>query len=356
MIFKKKTYVIAEIGVNHNGSLKLAKKLVDKALKCKVDAVKFQTFIPELLVSKKSRLATYQKKNTNFKSQFDLLNKYKLTKSDFKILRDYCYKKKIDFISTPFDENSLNYLVKNLKVKTIKISSGDIDNLPFLYECGRICKSIILSTGMSNIHKIKLALASIYLGKFNKKISEQIIKKTAKNSIKLKSLKNFIKILHCTTEYPCPSKYINLKAIQSIKKEFKLPTGFSDHSNNIYTSIASVAFGAEIIEKHFTLNKNLQGPDHKASVNPSELNEMVKGIRIIEESLGDGIKKIEKIEQKNILVAKKSLYIKKNIKIGEKIELEIKRPFKGEEPVKYWKYQGTIAKKKYKIDTPYKND
>jgi len=327
-----KTLIIAEAGVNHNGSVKIAKKLIDAARNCGADAVKFQTFIAEKLVIVNAQKAAYQKETTNTdETQFQMIKKLELSFKAHKELIDYCSKNGVIFFSSPFDLKSIDLLVE-LGLETIKIPSGEITNLPYLKKIGKLKKSIIISTGMADLGEIEDALDIL----------------TSSGTEKDK-----ITVLHCNTEYPTPYKDVNLNAMITIKKAFGVRVGYSDHTLGIEVPIAAVALGAEVIEKHFTLDKNMEGPDHKASLEPNELKAMVNGIRKIEKALGDGIKKPSKSEQKNINVVRKSIAAIKPIKKGEKFNEEnigVKRPGIGISPMKWYEVIGKTAKKDFEID------
>jgi N,N'-diacetyllegionaminate synthase len=328
----KKTIIIAEAGVNHNGKLEIAKKLIDVAASAGADYIKFQTFKTENLVTKTASKAVYQINNSkSSESQYEMLKKLELDDEKHKELIQYCNKKSIKFLSTAFDTDSLNYLISK-KISLIKIPSGEITNYPYLKYAAQFNKKIILSTGMSTIYDIKDALS--------------ILKK---NGTEMKN----ITLLHCTTEYPAPFEEVNLRAITSLKKRFGLDVGYSDHTSGIEISIAAVAIGACIIEKHFTLNRNMIGPDHKASITPKELQNMIAGIRKVEKSLGDGVKKVTKSEKKNIPIARKSIVAKVDIKKGEKFtekNLCTKRPGNGISPMRFNEVIGKIAYKNFNQD------
>lgn len=293
---KQPCFIIAEAGVNHNGDVKLAKKLIDAAKIAGADVVKFQTWITEEIVIKSTRQADYQAKNTGIReSQFDMLKKLELTKNDFKELKDYADKKGIIFLSTPDEEKSADFLF-DLGVPAFKIGSGEITNLPFLRHVAGKKRPIILSTGMADLNEVKEAVKAI---------------KSQKN--------NKIIILHCTSNYPCPLKEVNLRAIDTLRK-FDLPVGYSDHTVGIMVPVMAVARGAAVLEKHFTIDKNLPGPDHKASLDPKELKEMIKLIRDAEKALGDGIKKPTESEQKIKKVIRKILVAREDIAKGTKIK------------------------------------
>ncbi len=330
VINRDKTFIIAEAGVNHNGKVELAYQLVDKAKEAGVDAVKFQTFNPKKLVSKLAKMATYQKKNIGKeKSQQEMLSELTLQKEDFLKLKEYCDKREILFLSTPFDYESADFL--ETLIPYYKIGSGEVTNLPFLKHIAEKGKPIFLSTGMS------------YLGEVEKSV--QVIK-SANNRIELT-------LLHCTTNYPCPVNEVNLRAMLTLKEAFKIPVGYSDHTRGIEVPIAAVAMGAEIIEKHFTLDNNMEGPDHKASLEPYELKEMVLRIRNIEKALGDGIKKPNESEIKIMEVARKVLVMKKALNTGERIkreDIEIKRAGKGISPYDLEKVLGKELIKEIRED------
>ena len=312
-----KVFIIAEAGVNHNGSIDLAKKLIDVASNAGADAVKFQTFKAKNLVTKNAKKAIYQKDTTNIKeSQFNMLKKLELNIEAHKELILYCNSKKIIFLSSPFDHESIE-LLKDLDLEILKIPSGEITNLPYLRHIGKLDKKIILSTGMSTIDEVKNAL-SILINSGTKK--------------------NKITVLHANTEYPTPMEDVNLRAMVTIGKELDVNFGYSDHTLGIEVDIAAVAMGASCIEKHFTLDCNMEGPDHKASLEPSQLKAMVKAIRNIEKALGSSIKKASKSELLNIKIVRKSIVAKTKIKKGEILtqqNLSVKRPGRGMSPMKW---------------------
>jgi len=312
---KNKVYIIAEAGVNHNGSLTIAKELIREAKNAGADAIKFQTFNVNRLVSINAPKASYQKENTSAEeSQYEMLKKLSLSYSDFKILKQECQKTGIDFLSSPFDIESIDFL-HSIGLTTFKIPSGEITNYPYLKKIASVAKRIILSTGMSTIQEIQDALNSLYQNGITK---EQIT------------------LLHCNTEYPTPLEDVNLRAMLTLKKLFHLDAGYSDHTKGIEIAIAAATLGASIIEKHFTLDKGMEGPDHKASITPSELSLMIKYIRNIEIALGSPEKIPTSSELKNINVVRKSIFIKNNLKKGSIIketDIEIKRPGDGISPM-----------------------
>lgn len=325
-------FIIAEAGVNHNGSIKLAKNLIDVASISGADAVKFQTFFAKNLSTKNSKKANYQKNLTNYnETQFSMLKKLELTKEMHIDLINHCKKKKIEFLSSPFDLDSIQ-LLEELKLKRFKIPSGEITNLPYLRYLGKLNKKIILSTGMSTIIEVNSAL-------------EVLTKSGTK--------KNNITVLHTNTEYPTPFEDVNLRAMVSMGKKLNVKFGYSDHTLGVEVDIAAVAMGATCIEKHFTLDCNMKGPDHKASLEPSQLTSMVKSIRNIEKALGSDKKKITKSESKNLQIVRKSIVAKRNIKKGEILNennLAIKRPGGGISPMKWDHFLGSKAKRDYKED------
>lgn len=326
----KKVFIIAEAGVNHNGNIKTAKKMIKIASTCGADAIKFQTFTADNLTTKKARKAKYQIANdSNKTNQYEMLKNLELSKKMHMELLKECKIKRIMFLSSAFDIDSLNLLNK-LKIPIFKIPSGEINNLIYLKKVGSFKKKIILSTGMSTFKEIKDAINIL---------------------IKAGTLKKNIALLHCNTEYPSPYRDLNLRAIKFLMKKTNLTIGYSDHSLGLEVPIAAVALGAKVIEKHFTLSKNLKGPDHKASLEPVELKKMVQCIRNIEKSLGHKKKIVSRSERKNLKIARKSIYASKNIKEGEKFSLSnlsILRPNQGISPMKIYKVIGKKAKKNYK--------
>lgn len=323
----KRVFIIAEAGVNHNGSVDLAKRLIDVAVDAGVDAVKFQTFTSEKLVVTCAEKAEYQKKNTSCaESQYEMLKRLELSHSAHEDLISYCKKKGILFLSTPFDISDIEYL-RQKRLPFMKIPSGAITDYPYLKKINECKVPVILSTGMSTVDEIEDALS--------------ILEDCS------------VSLLHCTTEYPCPFDAVNLKSIAFLKERFKCDVGYSDHTEGIEVAIAAVAMGATIIEKHFTLDRNMEGPDHKASIEPSKLKEMVACIRNVELSLGDGIKLPAPIELKNINIARKSIVAKRKIKKGEifsEENLTVKRPGSGISPMQWCNVIGTAAIKEFKKD------
>lgn len=327
-----KVYIIAEAGVNHNGNVDLALKLIDEAANAGVDAVKFQTFKAEKLVSVYANKAEYQKLTTDSsESQYQMIKKLELDVASHKLLINYCKQKNIQFLSSPFDLESID-LLDNLGLNLFKIPSGEINNLPYLRKIGSYNKEVILSTGMSDIGEIEDAInILVSAGTDREKIS----------------------ILHCNTEYPTPMEDVNLNAMLTIKNTFKLNVGYSDHTLGIEVPIAAVALGATIIEKHFTLDKTMEGPDHKASLEPIELKQMVDAIRNIEKAMGSGIKKLSKSELKNKDIARKSIVAAKPIKKGElytEDNITVKRPGYGLSPLQWDNIINKISPRDYSPD------
>ena len=325
-------FIIAEAGVNHNGNVELAKKLIDVASEAGVDAVKFQTFQAEKLMSKNAQKAEYQKKNTDVQeSQFAMIKKLELDLEMHKKLMAYCQEKKIMFLSTPFDLESITML-DDLGLQIFKIPSGEITNLPYLRAIGALKKEVILSTGMATMDEVGVALRVL---------------------IDAGTLQKNITILHANTMYPTPMQDVNLRAMPNIGKTFDIAYGYSDHTLGIEVDIAAVAMGASVIEKHFTLDKRMQGPDHKASLEPDELHAMVQSIRNIEIALGSKIKQPSPSEIPNIEVSRKSIVALQPIKKGEiltEYNLTVKRPAGGISPMQWDELMGEIAQKDYEVD------
>lgn len=322
--------IIAEAGVNHNGSYDTAIKMIDAAKNAGVDYIKFQTFVPEKLVTECAQKADYQKKTTNSdESQFDMLKKLALTDEEFLGLKKYCDKIEMGFISTPFDLDSIDFLEK-FNMDFWKIPSGEITNLPYLEKIAKTKRMVIMSTGMSNIKEIKDAVNLL-----EKNGTEDII------------------LLQCNTQYPTPYEDVNLKAMNTIKMETGKKIGYSDHTNGIEIPIAAAAIGAVVIEKHFTLDRNMEGPDHKASLEPEELKKMVLSIRNIEKAMGDGRKKPSESEIKNRDIVRKSIVASKEIKSGEffsEVNITTKRPGDGVSPMHWYDVLKNKADRDYKKD------
>ena len=328
-----KVYIIAEAGVNHNGDKHLAFKLCDVAKEAGADAVKFQTWKTEKIVTKSATLAEYQENNISDKgaSQYEMLKQLELSYDDFLEVKDYCDQIGIQFLSTPDTEEDMDFLL-GLGIPVLKIGSGEVTNIPFLRAIGKRRQKVILSTGMSTLADVEKAYHTL-----------------------MESGAKEVSLLHCTTNYPCPYHEVNLQAMQTLKAAFKCQVGYSDHTMGIEVPIAAVAMGAEIIEKHFTLDRNMEGPDHKASLDPEELKQMVISIRNIEQAMGDGIKRPNASEQKNAEVVLKRIIAKKPIKKGDALgedNLALLRNSEGI-PAKYWDLiAGKPAKRDYTEDEP----
>lgn len=327
-----KVFIIAEAGVNHNGSLELAKRLVEVAVDAGADAVKFQTFKADKLVSRAATKAEYQKQTTAAdEAQYDMLKRLELDENAHRELIRYCDQKQIMFLSTPFDHDSIE-LLSDFGMPIFKIPSGEITNLPYLRHIGRLGKEVILSTGMADLGEIEDALDAL---------------------MQAGTPKEKITVLHATTEYPCPIEEVNLRAMQTIRNAFGVKVGYSDHTEGIEVPIAAVAMGASVIEKHFTLDRTMEGPDHKASLEPNELKAMTRAIRKIEQALGNGIKKPSKSETKNIPIARKSIVAVRPIKAGEIFTIDsiaIKRPGNGISPMRWDEMLEKVAQRDYQSD------
>ena len=319
--------IIAEIGVNHNGSYETACRMVDVAKKAGVDCVKFQTFSSDLLVSEQAEKADYQKKTTGNGSQVEMLKRLELSQEEFRALKHYCDEAGICFLSTPFDLESIRFL-NTIEMPFWKIPSGEVTDYPFLREIAKTGKPVILSTGMCSMDDISASI--------------DVLKKYGTTDIRL---------LHCNTEYPTPYEDVNLHAMKTMREIFGYDVGYSDHTRGIEIPIAAVAMGATVIEKHFTLDRNMEGPDHKASLEPGELAEMVKGIRHVEEALGSKEKKPTRSEEKNIVAARKSIVAKTDIQKGDILSeenLTTKRPGNGISPMRWNEVLGTRAIRNYR--------
>jgi N,N'-diacetyllegionaminate synthase len=329
---REKVFIIAEAGVNHNGVVGLAKRLIDVAVEAKVDAVKFQTFKTKNVISKNAEKCDYQKDNTDaLESQFDMIKKLELDIDAHKELIAYCQTKNIIFLSTPFDHDSIN-LLNNLGLEIFKIPSGEITNLPYLRHIGSLGKKVILSTGMSNLGEVGDALNIL---------------------INAGTSKDNITVLHANTMYPTPMEDVNLNAMLTMQKEFDVAVGYSDHTLGIEVDIAAVAIGASCIEKHFTLDKTMDGPDHKASLEPEELKSMVSAIRNVEKVMGSFEKKPSPSESVNIDIVRKSIVANQKISKGDILtdkNITIKRPGNGISPMQWDEIIGAVAIKNYKLD------
>lgn len=354
-----KTLIIAEAGVNHNGCEKLAFQLVDAAVNAGADIVKFQTFKSELLANKQAKQADYQITNTQEKqSQQSMLKALELSFDSHIRIKNYCSEQGISYLSTAFDFESLAFLVEKMKLDTLKIPSGEITNAPFVLAHALSGCKLIISTGMANMQEIEFALSIVAFGfiqlveSTNTKPCEQAFKGAYQSEIGQRLLKEKVRILHCTTEYPAPLSDVNLAAMDYMADYFSLPVGYSDHTAGINISLAAVARDACIIEKHFTLDRNMKGPDHKASLEPNELCALVKGIREIETAIGKPIKQAMNSEIKNISIARKSIFAKRDIKQGQVItaeDLTIMRPGDGLSAIHYFNVIDTKAVQDFSI-------
>ena len=322
-------YIIAEAGVNHNGDINLAYQLVDAAKAAGVDCIKFQTFKSENLVSHTAQKAEYQKAATGDSSQQDMLKQLELSFGEFVSLKEYCDRKGICFLSTPFDFESIKFL-NSIEMPFWKIPSGEVTNYPYLVALAKTGKPVVMSTGMCEMQEIEDAIT--------------VLRENGTSEIKL---------LHCNTEYPTPYEDVNLRAMKALRDAFGVEVGYSDHTKGIEVPIAAVAMGASVIEKHFTLDRNMEGPDHKASLEPQELKQMVDSIRHIEAALGSGDKKPSPSEKKNMAVARKSIVAAKRIKAGDILTEEnitVKRPGNGICPMRWKEVLGTRAVRDFEED------
>jgi N-acetylneuraminate synthase len=348
MMQHHKTFLIAEAGVNHNGSIELAKKLIDAAVMAGADAVKFQSFVASSIVTAGASKAEYQITNTGSKeSQLEMLKKLELSHSQQRELHQYCQRSGIQFLSTPFDTASLNFLTADLGLETIKVGSGELTNAPFLFEVARLAKNIILSTGMSTIDEVADALGVIaFVMTDSKNPSVSSFKSALASSEGRKAVTSKVTLLHCTTDYPTVPSDVNLQAMLTLREKFDCQVGFSDHSVGIHLAVAAVAMGATVIEKHLTIDRDLPGPDHKASLELNEFKNLVDQVRDLENAFGDGIKRPTEVELKNKKIARRSLIALKAIKTGDVFTSEnisIKRPGTGRSPFEYWSLLGTKA-------------
>lgn len=353
MVFN--TFVIAEAGVNHNGDVNIAHQLIDVAKDAKADAVKFQTFRADELVTPYAQKANYQKQNTKSNtSQLSMLQKLQLTEDAHRELQQHCNEIGIEFLSTPFDLMSLAFLVEELGMQKIKISSGDVTNGPLLHACAQLGSEIILSTGMSTVDEIQDALAVLAHGYSSRQEPcKNAFVEAFSSEAGRDSLQQYVTLLHCTSQYPAPYNELNLNAIPYMQETFGLPVGYSDHSKGVVASIAAVAVGAEVIEKHFTLDKDMDGPDHKASLVPEELKELVSSIRTVDVAMGNLEKTVQASELESRQHARKSLVATRDIQKGEKISAEsvsVKRPRVGRSPMEYWEIIGELSKQKVHKD------
>lgn len=351
-----KTYIIAEAGVNHNGDLARALTMIDAAVEAGADAVKFQSFIPEQLVTAHTPKAGYQIENTGTQeSQLEMLRQLALPGDEQRQLQNYCRDRHIDFLSSPFDQQSLRFLLNICHLPCIKFGSGELTNAPLLLQAAEADVRIILSTGMSTLDEIEEALAVMAFGYINRfeNPSTENFQQAYQSTEGQRALQNNVTLLHCTSEYPCPFDDVNLFAMDTLRSHFHLPVGLSDHTQGIGVALAAVARGASVIEKHFTLDRRLPGPDHRASIEPSELKMMVEDIRHIESALGTGEKRPAAREESTKAVARKHLVAARPIAYGEAFtvdNLAIKRSGRGLSPMQYWDLLTQTATRDYDTD------
>lgn len=354
---ERRTFVIAEAGVNHNGSRELACALIDAAADAGADAVKFQTFKAGDIASKFAPKAGYQSRTTDAsEGQLEMLRKLELSETDHEILIRHAESRHIAFLSTPFDSHSLHLLVHRLGLPIVKIASGEITNAPFLLEIARTGRKIILSTGMSTLADVETALGILAFGYAappgSRPESGAFVSAFAAESGQ-NALRERVSLLHCTSEYPAAFAEVNLRAMATLHRAFRLPVGLSDHSPGIHIPVAAVALGARIIEKHFTLDRSLPGPDHLASLEQADLKAMVATIRDVELALGDGLKRPLAAEWKNRDIARRSLVAARPIRAGQRLDSEdltTKRPGTGLSPMLYWEHLGKVAARDYETD------
>lgn len=352
------TLIIAEAGVNHNGNAQLAFKLVDAAYKAGADVVKFQTFKAKNLVTSHATQADYQVANTcKQESQLDMLTRLELDYDVHHELVAYCGKLGIEFLSTAFDSESLHFLVNDLGLTRLKIPSGEITNAPFVLEHACTGCDLIVSTGMATLAEVEAVLGVIafgYIASQDEQPSIEAFADAYASADGRRALQKKVTLLHCTTEYPAPINEVNLRVMDTMVKAFALPVGYSDHTEGLAISVAAVARGAVLLEKHFTLDKTMEGPDHKASLSPNELAELVVATRQVEQALGHGVKYPTVSEKKNKMVARKSLVAAQPIKIGEEFgskNMAMKRPGSGLSPFLYWDFMGKRAMKIFEKDS-----
>jgi N-acetylneuraminate synthase len=356
MTAASRIFLIAEAGVNHDGSLDRAHRLVEVAHAAGADAVKFQTYNAERLVSAAAPKAEYQARATgSTESQVDMLRRLELPREAHRALSRQCAALGIEFMSTPFDEGSLEFLEREIGIRRIKIGSGDITNAPLLVRAARSGMPVVLSTGMSTLEEVRQALEALAFGYLNGGASPSIsaFARSFNDPEGQAALRRNVTLLHCTTEYPAPFEEVNLRAMQTLRREFGLAVGLSDHTVGIAVPIAAAACGASVIEKHFTLDRNLAGPDHGASLEPGELHAMITGVREIESALGSADKAPTPSELKNLRIARRSLVAARDIRAGEKFSSEniaVKRPGGGLSPRRYWEWLGRTAERNYAKD------
>ncbi|WP_448546800.1 N-acetylneuraminate synthase [Thalassotalea fusca] len=358
------TLIIAEAGVNHNGSLQTAIALVDAAVASGVDIIKFQTYVTEQLVTKDAKQANYQSRNIGRQeSQFDMLKRLELSFDEHLMVKQHCDERGICYLSTAFDLKSLDFLVNHMELALLKIPSGEITNAPYLLAHAKSGCQLIVSTGMATLREISDALATLAFGMVNSAntlpANLDACYQVMHSEAGQKALQANVTLLHCTSEYPAPIEHVNLSAMQTMAEEFKLPIGYSDHTEGLLIPAVAVAMGASVIEKHFTLDRNMAGPDHAASIEPDELAEMVVQIRTVEMAKGAPIKKPSQTEIENSRVARKSIVANENIKAGQMFTVDntsIMRPGTGISPMRYWELLTRKAQKNYQSGDIIDND
>lgn len=349
-------YIIAEAGVNHNGDLQRAFDMVDAAADAGADAVKFQTFDPTALVTASAPQAEYQIRNEGDSgSQLAMLQRLTLEHEDHHALQAHCTARGIDFLSSPFDIDSARFLIEEMDLQRLKLGSGELTNAPLLLHIAQSGRPLILSTGMADLDEIREALGVLAFGYLSQKAppGRSVFSGVLENDIAWKVLRQKVSLMHCTTEYPCPLHEVNLRAMDTLRDAFGLPVGYSDHTLGIEVSVAATARGATILEKHFTLDRRLPGPDHVASLEPQALCDLVAAVRRTEQILGSASKGMSDSEEKNRAVARKSLVATRRIAKGEPFKpdnLGSKRPGTGRSPIDYWDLLGTSATRDYAAD------
>ena len=355
---RDRVYIIAEAGVNHNGSLEMARALVDAAADAGADGVKFQTFKSNAVISRHAVKAAYQAQTTgSSESQLEMVKRLELNESAHRELQVHCRHRGIQFLSTPFDSESADFLVQHMDVPFVKIPSGEITNGPLLLHIANYGRPVVLSTGMSTLADIEMALGVLAFGfiKNDSRPSRLAFQSAFLSPEGQTAIANNVTLLHCTTEYPAPFDEVNLRAMQTLRAAFGIPVGYSDHTQGIAISLAAVALGAQVLEKHFTLDRSLPGPDHQASLEPGELASMVASVRNVEMAMGREGKIPGPSELKNKPIARKSLVAARHIKAGDRYTEEnmaAKRPGTGVSPMAYWDFLGAQAPRDFAEDEP----
>lgn len=352
------TYVIAEAGVNHNGDLSLARRLIDVAAEARADAVKFQSFDSAQLASAHAEQAPYQRESSPARSQLEMLQRLELDEPDHKALAEHAAGRGIEFLSSPFDSRNLAMLTCRLGMRFIKIASGEATNAPFLLEIARSARQVVLSTGMCTMDEVRCALGVLafgFTGAPDASPSVEAFERAFDSAPGRESLRDRVVLLQCTTDYPAPAHDANLRAMTAMRETFGTRVGYSDHTRGYHVALAAVALGAEVVEKHFTLDRKLPGPDHAASLEPAELRTMIEQIRAVESALGDGVKSPRDSEMRNLGVARRSLVAARRISAGEEFtatNLAAKRPGSGLSPFRYWDLLGRKSRRDYAVDEP----